>query len=140
MKMGVRRKRAKSAGFWRIVGCHEHGMDRGFRLDDGPGAFKRQPQTSKGDPMSKSPKSKSPISKSMNVKSLSVSLVLLMAGMSAASAQAGPTMQEKMACRSDAESLCAAHIGKPSEMNACLRENKAKLSVPCRKVVEAHGG
>jgi hypothetical protein len=150
MKMGVRRKRAESAGFWRIVGCHEHGMDRDFRFDDGPGAFKRQPQTSKGDPMSKSPMSKSPmskspmskspVSKSMNVKSLSVSLVLLMAGMSAASAQAGPTMQEKMACRSDAESLCAAHIGKPSEMNACLRENKAKLSVPCRKVVEARGG
>jgi hypothetical protein len=135
MKMGVRRKRARSAGFWRIGGCHEHGMDRDFRFDDGPGAFKRQPQTSKGDPMSKSS-----MSKSMNVRSLSVSLVLLMAGMSAASAQAGPTMQEKMACRSDAESLCAAHIGKPSEMNACLRENKAKLSVPCRKVVEAHGG
>jgi hypothetical protein len=109
-------------------------MDRGFRFDDGPGAFKRQPQTSKDDPMSKS------MFRSMNVKSLSVSLVLLMAGMSAASAQAGPTMQEKMACRSDAESLCAEHNGKPSEMNACLRENKAKLSAPCRKVVEAHGG
>jgi len=84
--------------------------------------------------------SKSMNVKSMNVKSLSVSLVLLMAGISAAAAQAGPTMQEKMACRSDAESLCAEHVGKPSEMNACLRENKAKLSVPCRKVVEARGG
>jgi hypothetical protein len=25
-------------------------------------------------------------------------------------------------------------------LNACLRDNKAKLSEPCRKVVEAHGG
>ncbi len=80
------------------------------------------------------------MTKSINVKSLSVSLALLMAGMSVASAQSGPTPQEKMACRSDAEALCAEHIGKPAEMNACLRDNKAKLSVPCRKVVEAHGG
>jgi hypothetical protein len=45
-----------------------------------------------------------------------------------------------MACRNDAQSLCAEHIGKPSEMNACLAANKARLSEPCRKVVEAHGG
>jgi hypothetical protein len=25
-------------------------------------------------------------------------------------------------------------------MNACLRENKSKLSDGCRKVVESHGG
>ena len=80
------------------------------------------------------------MTKSMNVKSLAISLALVIAGMSAASAQSGPTPQEKMACRSDAEALCAEHIGKPAEMNACLRENKAQLSVPCRKVVEAHGG
>ena len=29
---------------------------------------------------------------------------------------------------------------KPPQMQACLRDNKAKLSVSCRKVVEAHGG
>ena len=80
------------------------------------------------------------MTKSTNVKSLAISLALVIAGMSTASAQSGPTPQEKMACRSDAEALCAEHIGKPAEMNACLRENKAQLSVPCRKVVEAHGG
>jgi hypothetical protein len=73
-------------------------------------------------------------------KSIYVSLALLMAVSSSAMAQSAPTAQEKMACRSDAETLCAEHIGKPPQMNACLRENKAKLSVPCRKVVEAHGG
>ena len=72
-------------------------------------------------------------------KSMYVSLVLLMAAGSSAMAQSAPTAQEKMACRSDAETLCAEHISKPPQMNACLRENKAKLSVPCRKVVEAHG-
>ncbi|MCK1361478.1 hypothetical protein [Bradyrhizobium sp. 199] len=35
---------------------------------------------------------------------------------------------------------CADHIGKPPHMNACLRENKSKLSDSCRKVVESRGG
>jgi hypothetical protein len=55
-------------------------------------------------------------------------------------AQSGPTPQEQMACRGDASKFCAEHIGKPPQMNACLRENKAKLSDTCRKVVESHGG
>ena len=55
-------------------------------------------------------------------------------------AQSGPSPQEQMACRSDAGKFCADHIGKPPQMNACLRDNKAKLSDGCRKVVEAHGG
>ena len=80
------------------------------------------------------------MTKSINVKSLSVSLALLMAGISQAAAQSGPTPQEKMACRSDAQTLCSEHIGKPTEMNACLRENKEQLSAPCRKVVDDHGG
>jgi len=45
-----------------------------------------------------------------------------------------------MACRGDAGKLCAEHVGKPQEMNAGLRANKAKLSDSCRKVVEARGG
>jgi len=73
-------------------------------------------------------------------KSVYVSLVLLIAAGSSATAQSGPTPQEQMACRSDASKLCADHIGKPPQMNACLRENKAKLSDSCRKVVEARGG
>ena len=45
-----------------------------------------------------------------------------------------------MACRSDAGKFCAEHIGKPPQMNACLKANKAKLSDACRKVVESRGG
>jgi hypothetical protein len=73
-------------------------------------------------------------------KSVYVSLVLLMAAGSSAMAQSGPTPEEKMACRSDAGAFCAEFVGKPPQMDACLRENKAKLSTSCRKVVEAHGG
>jgi len=43
-------------------------------------------------------------------------------------------------CRGDAGKFCAEPIGKPPQMNACLRENKSKLSESCRKVVESRGG
>ena len=66
--------------------------------------------------------------------------VILAAAASPALSQSGPSREEQLACRSDAGKFCAEHIGKPPEMNACLRENKAKLSEACRKVVESHGG
>lgn len=66
--------------------------------------------------------------------------LLLTAAALPATAQFGPTPQEQMACRGDASKFCAEHIGKPPQMNACLRENKPKLSDSCRKVVESHGG
>jgi len=130
MKMGGGEKRANSRVFGGSADAMNMAWTARLASTSFRPAFKPQTQPSKGDPMTKS----------MNVKSLAVSLALVIAGMSAASAQSGPTPQEKMACRSDAEALCAEHIGKPAEMNACLRENKAQLSVPCRKVVEAHGG
>lgn len=67
-------------------------------------------------------------------------LALVIAGASRAMADSAPSMQEKMACRADAESLCAQFVGRAPEMRACLAQNKAKLSDPCRQVVEAHGG
>jgi hypothetical protein len=73
-------------------------------------------------------------------KSISVSLVVLLAGMTLAFAQSAATPGEQMTCRGDAGKFCAEHIGKPPQMNACLRDNKAKLSEACRKVVESHGG
>ena len=66
--------------------------------------------------------------------------LLLATAVLPASAQSGPTLQEQMACRGDANKFCAEHVGKPPEMNACLRSNKAKLSDGCRKVVESRGG
>ncbi len=77
---------------------------------------------------------------SLCIPSLLIPLVLLSAAGSRAMAQSAPSPQEQMACRSDAGKFCAEHIGKPPQMNACLRENKSKLSDACRKVVEAHGG
>ena len=67
-------------------------------------------------------------------------LILSLATGSLAHAQSGPSPQEQMACRSDAGKFCAEQVGKPPQMNACLKENKAKLSDSCRKVVESRGG
>jgi hypothetical protein len=78
--------------------------------------------------------------KSINRSSTLLALALLIAGASQAMADSGPSTQEKMACRADAESLCSQFIGHPPQMRACLAQNKAKLSTPCREVVEAHGG
>ena len=55
-------------------------------------------------------------------------------------AQQPPTRAVQLACRSDAQKYCSQFIGKPPEMNACLKANKAKLSDSCRGVVEARGG
>lgn len=73
-------------------------------------------------------------------RSVLLALALAVAGNTAALAQSSPTREEQFACRSDAQKLCSAHIGKPQPMNACLRENKARISDGCRKVVEARGG
>jgi len=80
------------------------------------------------------------MSKSKTMKSAALAFALVLAGIAQASAQDGPTMQEKMACRADAETFCSQFVGKAPLMRACLEQNKAKLSTPCRQVVEAHGG
>jgi len=80
------------------------------------------------------------MTKSNTLKSAALALALVIAGIAQASADNGPTMQEKMACRGDAETLCSQFIGKAAQMRACLEQNKAKLSTPCRQVVQAHGG
>lgn len=72
--------------------------------------------------------------------SMLLASALLIAGASLAAAQSGPTRAEQMACRSDAQKLCASYVGQPQPMNACLRDNKGKLSDGCRKVVESRGG
>ena len=108
--------------------CHVHGIDPASDFDEVRGVFESNPHTP-GDAMTKS----------NTLKSTAIAFALVIAGIAQASA-AEPTMQEKMACRADAETLCSQFIGKAPQMRACLEQNKAKLSTPCRQVVEAHGG
>jgi hypothetical protein len=57
--------------------------------------------------------------------SLFVTLVFL-SGRASATAQSGPSPPMQMACRSNAGKFRAAPIGKPPQVNACLRD-KAKF-------------
>src|SRR6266508_800382 len=93
---------------------------------DGPAArSSRHSSTVRGAPMK--------ISAHLASATLAVALLTAPAFLPA-SAQSGPSPQEQMACRSDAGKFCAEHVGKPPQMNACLRANKAQLSDGCRKV------
>jgi hypothetical protein len=111
---------------------HEHGMDRKRRRNDGrPAPFERTHLH----------RQRRSMKISAHLASVALSFVILTANaFLPAAAQSGPTPQEQMACRGDAGKFCAEHVGKPPQMNACLRANKEKLSEGCRKVVEAHGG
>lgn len=73
-------------------------------------------------------------------KTLVLACLTLVLGASAVLAQSGPTREEQAACRTDAMKYCASHVGKPAEMNACLKTNKDNLSMACKKVVDARGG
>jgi hypothetical protein len=67
-------------------------------------------------------------------------LALILFAVTPAQAQQAPSRADQLACRSDALKYCGSHVGKPPEMNACLVQNKSKLSGECRTVVEARGG
>ena len=112
---------------------HEHGIDLAANFDEVALAFKHS--NPKGAPMTNTK-----TFTGRTLKSAALALAVVIAGISQASAQSGPTMQEKMACRADAEAFCSQFVGKAPQMRACLEQNKAKLSTACRAVVEAHGG
>jgi hypothetical protein len=62
-------------------------------------------------------------------------------GLSSASAQSGHlgTPQEQKACSHDASRFCRKQLSDDSAVQQCLQQNRAKLSVSCKKVFESHG-
>jgi hypothetical protein len=73
---------------------------------------------------------------------LSLILLFLSAGMSPVSAQGGShlgTPQEQKACSRDASRFCRKQLGDDTAVQQCLQQNRAKLSVVCKKVFESHG-
>ena len=72
-----------------------------------------------------------PMTKSTTLKSAALAFALVLAGIAHASAAEGPTMQEKMACKADAETFCSQFVGKAPQMRACLEIGRAS----CRERV-----
>ena len=70
---------------------------------------------------------------------LVLALMLLVANISLALAQHAGTRQEQNACSRDASRFCRRDLGNDNAVQACLQQNRARLSVTCRRVFEAHG-
>lgn len=54
-------------------------------------------------------------------------------------AQTGPAALDQRACREDASKFCSNVQPGGGRIVLCLANNRAKLSEPCRKVLDARG-
>jgi hypothetical protein len=55
-------------------------------------------------------------------------------------AQDRGTPEQQAACAPDAFRLCSSHIPDPGRVESCLRQQKARLSSPCRALFDRHAG
>lgn len=62
---------------------------------------------------------------------------IIFAAFTLLAASAGVAMAEdpRVACRADAEKLCAQAIGNRDQVAACLKSNKDKLSDACKQAI-----
>jgi hypothetical protein len=76
------------------------------------------------------------------IKAAVLGLLLQTVVTSASAQQPAPevTAEEEAACRPDAIRLCFFSIPNAESLRACLRENKADLSKPCRALITSRGG
>jgi hypothetical protein len=75
----------------------------------------------------------------MKIRAVALSLAFL--SLSGAAAFAGGTQEQEDACRPDVRKFChkiAPDAGDGAFL-ACLQENRAKLSKPCRQMLESNG-
>jgi hypothetical protein len=73
------------------------------------------------------------------MKKLAFALMLLIANVPLALAQHSGTPQEQSACTRDAQRFCRKDLGNDGAVQACLQQNRARLSRSCRRVFESHG-
>ncbi len=73
------------------------------------------------------------------MKRLAFISMLLIANVPLALAQHSGTPQEQNACTRDAQRFCRKDLGNDGAVQACLQQNRARLSASCKKVFESHG-
>ena len=59
-------------------------------------------------------------------------------GATTAFAQDQGTPEQRAACAPDAFRLCSSYIPDPGRVESCLRQQKARLSNPCRALFDQH--
>jgi hypothetical protein len=74
------------------------------------------------------------------MRSIFLVLVILLTetSLSFAQGQKG-TPQERQACTRDAQRFCRQQLGDDGAVQACLQQNRAKLSSSCQKVFASRG-
>jgi hypothetical protein len=73
------------------------------------------------------------------MKKLIVTFALLLSAYSSAFAQHAGTPQEQQACSRDASRFCRKMLGDDGAVQACLQQNRTRLSGACQKVFRSHG-
>lgn len=75
----------------------------------------------------------------MTITRLSVLAVAMIAAMTATGAMAQGTTEERAACTPDVRRLCKSAGDETFAVLACLKQNRAKLSKACEKVLADNG-
>jgi len=73
------------------------------------------------------------------MKKLILTLAFVLSGCSLAFAQHAGTSQEQQACSRDASRFCRKVMGDDGAVQACLQQNRNRLSASCQKVFRDHG-
>ena len=66
-------------------------------------------------------------------------IILLCLAVPAHSQPKGPSDQERALCRPDAVRFCLFKVGDADALRQCLRDNREKLSAPCRGLLKSRG-
>jgi hypothetical protein len=74
-----------------------------------------------------------------NMKKLILAFALIFPGTSLALAQHAGTPEEQQACSRDASRLCRKQLGDDGAVQACLQQNRNRLTAACQKVFRSHG-
>jgi hypothetical protein len=73
------------------------------------------------------------------MKKLILAFAFVLSGCALAFAQHAGSPQEQQACSRDASRFCRKVLGDDGAVQACLQQNRNRLSASCQKVFRDHG-
>jgi hypothetical protein len=73
------------------------------------------------------------------MKKLILAFTLILSGTSVVYAQHAGAPDEQQACSRDASRFCRKLLGDDGAVQACLQQNRNRLTAACQKVFRSHG-